>query len=209
MKIKVFVNPNFLYLQEDIQHIPQTFYSENDLIFKKRNELRIIERGGIKLVVKYFRKITWANRIIYRFFRKSKACRSYENALELLTRDVATPHPIAYIEEYGSCTLKRSFFVSRYVDYKNIDFTALGSIDSQLISDFAEFVYLLHLRGVFHRDLNIGNILYRHKEGEQGYQFCLIDNNRLRFCSPTRNKMVKNLNRLFMPFDVYSSFVSE
>lgn len=205
MSLDVCVNPDFRHIKEGIVNIYQNYDVKGHVIFKGRNELRVVEIDGIRLVIKYFKRITWANRIIYRFFRKSKACRSYQNAFELLRRGVATPQPVAYIDEYKGCVLKRSFFLSEYVEHENLDFSASILEDRKLVIELAGFIHFLHQRGIFHRDLNIGNILY--KQVENKYDFHLIDNNRLRFDRPTEKKMIENLKRLFMPFETYASFV--
>ncbi len=63
-------------------------------------------------VVKYFKIPYFINKIVYTFFKKSKAQKSYEYALKI--KDF-TPKPIGYIEFYKFGLLDESYFVSRKV----------------------------------------------------------------------------------------------
>jgi hypothetical protein len=42
-----------------------------------RNVIKRIEIGGIAMAVKSFKRPNWINRLVYRYWRKSKAHRSY------------------------------------------------------------------------------------------------------------------------------------
>ena len=54
----------------------------------------------------------------------------------------------------------------------------------------------VHDQGVYHQDLNVGNILYRELPSS-GFSFQLIDNNRMKFYSELSLKMrLKNLRRI-------------
>lgn len=56
--------------------------------------------NGLEINVKRYRVPIFINRIAYTFFRKSKACRAYNNAFEVIKRGFETPESIAYIEEF-------------------------------------------------------------------------------------------------------------
>lgn len=202
MKKEIHLHPDFKYLKADIAHLISE--KEGDIIYGGRNQVKIVEVNNEKFVVKHFKKITFANKIIYRFFRKSKAHRSYDNALKLKDLGIPTPEPVAYVAIYGSLTLKRSIFISRYVDYEKTDPSATTPISEDLVEGYANFIHFLHQKGVFHQDLNLGNMLFKKINGV--YQFCLIDNNRMRFHAPTVPSITKNLNRVYMPFKFYSLF---
>ncbi|MCK9373396.1 MAG: hypothetical protein M0P91_09370 [Sulfuricurvum sp.] len=120
MKISLTTPLPYTYLTSSFESIQKIFAGDNHSIHKARNELKIIEIEGIKTVVKSFKVPHLLNRIVYTFFRKSKAYKSYHNALRLKKLTISTPEPIALIEFYESGLLKESFFIAEYFDY---DFT--------------------------------------------------------------------------------------
>lgn len=208
MKINVFVEQDFSGFRGAIESIPQIFDQIEDTLFEGRNEIKVIEIYGVKLAIKYYRKMTVANRFIYRFFRKSKAQRAFENAVELANRQILTPKPVAYIDIYENCRLSRSYFVSCFVPHNSFDLSKGVVYDRSLITGFAAFLFLLHSKNVFHLDLNMGNVLCRKKSNGE-YEFCLVDINRMRFRRSTLDKVIKNLDHLYLPFDVYTLVVNE
>jgi hypothetical protein len=107
-------------LEHTFKTIREIFSDNDHSIHKARNELKIIEQGGIKTVVKSFKIPHLLNRIVYTFFRKSKAYKSYHNALYLKELGVSTPPPIALIEFFSLTLLADSFFFSVLFDF---DFT--------------------------------------------------------------------------------------
>ena len=70
-------------LKPSFEAIRKIFAQDDHSIHKARNELKIIELDGIKTVVKAFKVPHLFNRIVYTYFRKSKAYKSYHNALRL------------------------------------------------------------------------------------------------------------------------------
>ena len=72
-----------------------------------------------------------------------------------------------------------------------------------MLGALAAFLYRLHEAGVLHRDLNIGNILYK-GDGQGGYVFQLIDTNRMTFCRRlSMRDRLDNLRRLSCPAPAY------
>ena len=63
----------------------------------------------MQVVAKSFKKPNFFNRIVYSFFRDSKAKKSYMYAKKI---GHFTPKPIGYIEFYENKLLSESFFVS-------------------------------------------------------------------------------------------------
>lgn len=195
MKTEIFINPTYQNLEPVIQKIPQLFGELDEAMHMGRNEVKVLTIDNTKFVIKRFKKITVANRIIYRFFRKSKAQRSYFNAVKLLEKGINTPEPIAYIDQYSSLKLRDSYFVSAFVDAKGIDEVDLEKKNKSFIVSFAQFLYYLHQHDVFHQDLNISNVLVE-QPVPGTYQFYLIDNNRMRFRKPNKRRVIKNLRHL-------------
>ena len=61
-----------------------------------RNKVYSVNVDGKMMVVKQFVHITKINRLVYNYLRKSKARRSYENAIKLCDKGFLTPAPVAY-----------------------------------------------------------------------------------------------------------------
>lgn len=188
----------YAYLQATCEHIQSIFSHDDHSIHKARNELKIIELEGIKTVVKSFKIPHLLNRIVYTFLREGKAHKSYHNALRLLELNISTPQPIALIEFFSSGLLKESFFISEYFEY---DFTIrtplLEPLEERkaIFTAFAAYTYDLHQKGVWHLDYSPGNILI--KRTDEGYQFSIVDINRMEFRPITPLEGCENFNKLW------------
>ena len=89
------LHPDFAALEPFMRSLPQRMANgEGTVIHKGRNELRIMEFEGRKLVVKAFRRPHLINQFVYGIFRASKAKRSYDNALLLQGLGIGTPQPV-------------------------------------------------------------------------------------------------------------------
>lgn len=148
------------------------------LIFEGRNKLWIADWIDLKVAVKSFGH-SFLNGFEY-IIRKSKARRSFENAIRLIERGIHTPAPIAYREERSLFTnrLISSSYICLYEDSKPLkDF--FDRANPVFIEAFAQFIAFLHENGVRHDDLNNTNVRVSiHKER---YLFSLIDLNRMHF----------------------------
>lgn len=169
----------------------------------------MVQIGGQKFAIKYFKRVTLANRFIYKFFRKSKAQRSYENALVLQSKNILTPQPVAFVETYTGLQLRGAYFVSLYVDCSSLDEVVVTSPEDgrEIMTHFAQFVFKLHQENVIHKDLNLTNVLYR--KTADAYQFCLIDINRMHFVQPKQTLIAKNLRLINLPIEYYAILVDE
>lgn len=202
MNFKCDFPPRYAALQEKFERIRSIFSGDSHSIHKARNELKIIELDGIKTVVKSFKVPHLLNRIIYTFFRQSKAYKSYHNALHLQELGIATPQPIALIEFFESALLADSYFIAEYFDY---DFTIRTPLLEPLanreaiFTAFAVYTYTLHQAGVWHLDYSPGNILIQQKEGE--YLFSIVDINRMEFRTITPLQGCENFNKLWASDD--------
>ncbi len=163
-----------------------------------RNVIKKFEFPGLTVNVKSFKPPHLINSFVYKYFRKSKARRSFEYAQELLNRGIKTPEPIAYFEYLGLWGLGKSFYFSRHLLY---DYTFYDLRDNcrkpvfeDLLRQFSRFAYELHERGVYHKDFSAGNILITHQEEESS--FYLIDLNRMKFIDLDVDLRMKNLSRL-------------
>lgn len=206
---KMVIHSEFEQYASFVKRIPSDFLNMGAVIHKDRNEVRLVRKGETTFVIKSFDRITMANRIIYTFFRKSKAIRAYDNALSLFKRGIATPAPVAHIDLHKGILLQDSYFVSVYEDAMSLNEAVEKPLaeSREVIKAFARFVYQLHAKGIFHRDLHLENVLL--KGDSSGFQFLLIDINRLKFQSPTRRRKSKNLIRIYMSFEKYAVFINE
>jgi hypothetical protein len=198
MSVQCFYPSNYQHLLPSFEGIQEIFAGDDHSIHKARNELKIIELGGIKTVVKSFKVPHLLNRMVYTYFRKSKAYKSYHNALHLEELGISTPKPIALIEFFESGLLGESFFIAEYFEY---DFTIrtplLEPLEDReaIFKAFAAYTYDLHQKGVWHLDYSPGNILI--KRMEKGYQFSIVDINRMEFRPITALEGCENFNKLW------------
>lgn len=195
MKYKI--NPLFKdKLKDFLLNIKSYFYENHNTIHKARNELKIIAYDGVDTVVKSFKVPNLFNRIVYSFFRDSKAKKSYQYGLKIKE---FTPTPIGYIEFYSARLLKESYFISEKFSY---DFTIREPLLDQNFKDreavlraFATFSYKLHEAGIFHDDYSPGNILI--KKNGADYEFKIVDINRMKFFTFSVADRAKNFAKLW------------
>lgn len=198
MSVQCFYPSNYQSLRPFFETIREIFAGDDHSIHKARNELKIIELNGIKTVVKSFKVPHLLNRIVYTYFRKSKAYKSYHNALCLEELGISTPKPIALIESFEAGLLGESFFIAECFEY---DFTIrtplLEPLEDRetIFKAFAAYTYDLHQKGVWHQDYSPGNILIKRQEG--GYVFSIVDINRMEFRPISALEGCENFNKLW------------
>jgi len=192
------------------------FKEDNKVLFEKRNIVKVVEFNNKKFVFKYFKIPHIINKIVYRFFRDSKAKRSYDNSIKLKELNINTHEAIAYIEYNSLFLFKESFYISNFFDYsyeiravlKDKNFKNRDTI----FQKFIEFTYDLHNKGVYHIDYSPGNVLIKEYDGE--YEFSIIDVNRMKFLDfdidlrmKSMSKITKNMedNKLFIKYYSYIS----
>lgn len=202
MSFTIEVNPAYPQFDTVLQNIKPLFSDNGETIHKARNELKIMELEGIDTVVKAFRIPNIINRFAYAYIRKSKAYKSFHNATELIKRGVSTPEPIGFIEFFDGGLLAESFFISKLFAY---DFTMADVRDNPnenknaILEEFSRFTYALHQKGVLHVDYSGGNILIHEREG--GYDFSIVDINRMQFRTVSGYEGLENFNKLWLNED--------
>lgn len=195
------INSNFNSIKELIlEHILQFNSSGKYFVQGQRNAIKLFEIDGITLNIKSFKKPNLVNKIAYRYFRKSKARRSFEYASKLMDLGIGTPKPIAYFENFDFIGLNDSYYVCEHLEnvfefralVQNEDFNKRESI----IRQFIEFSYQMHQNGVEFLDHSPGNTLI--KDNNDGtYSFYLVDLNRMKFHeSIDFQSRMKNLSHL-------------
>jgi len=192
------IDRNYKFLESQIDDLIYNFKKDGVLIKDSRNKLKKFNCGGINIVVKSFKTPNTFNKIIYRFFRKGKAQRSFENAQKLIIRGIKTPRPIAFYEEKTCLFLKSSFYVCEYINH---DFTIREPLknfelnkNQKIIKLFVKFTFFLHENNVNFLDHSPGNTLIKLKNNK--IEFYLVDVNRLKFIKMKKYNRLANFSRI-------------
>lgn len=196
------IHPEFLSQSKEITHIIENFETEGVLFIDgKRNKIRLFPLGNMTVNVKSFKVPNILNKLVYRFFRKGKAQRSYEFANRLLEKGIGTPQPIAYFENKGPLSFKDSYYMSEQLE-ADLTFRQLIEIPDYpeheiILRQFTQFTYKLHELGIEFLDHTPGNTLIK-KTGHEKYGFFLVDLNRMNFHSGkmTLKQRVINMAKL-------------
>ena len=202
MAIKYKLHPDYKAFENDLFNIKTIFSQYDDTIHKARNILKIIPLHGVDTVVKAFRIPNAINQFAYAYIRKSKAYKSYFNAVRLQELGINTPSPIGFIEFYRNGFFKESFFLSKHYPY---EFTMADVRDNnptdkkEVLEAFSQFTYELHQKGVWHVDYSGGNILIN--KTDKSYNFSLVDINRMEFKTTSDYQGLENFNKLWLSED--------
>jgi hypothetical protein len=196
--MKIVIHSKYKHLAAFLENLPQIFHIEGTTIYKDRNEIKVFNTAKEEIIVKSFKIPQFFNRLIYTFFRHSKAHRSYAHALILRKKQINTPQPVAYIENYKNGLLFDSYYITQYKEYpgmmRELRYQPL-IVHKNLADAFARFTAHVHEQNVLPLDYSPGNILYEETDGE--YHFCLVDLNRMRFLPVDRKRGSHNLRRLW------------
>lgn len=163
-----------------------------------RNSLRLFKIEDKTLNVKSFKIPNVINQIAYRFFRKSKAQRSFEYANKLLNLGIGTPQPIAYYEFITAFFFKKSFYISEQlscdITYRELTKDLNYPNHEDILRAFTRFTYNLHEKNVNFLDHSPGNTLIKIKDNS--YEFFLVDLNRMKYGSMDFETRIKNFAKL-------------
>lgn len=208
--MRFFIAEDYLkYKSQIIEFITDFNGAGNALDVNARNSIKLFELDGKTINIKAFRKPNLINRVVYRFFRKSKAERSFEYAGYLLKRNIGTPQPVGYAEELTSGQFLRSYYVSEHLDYdltfRDIDLNTEGH--KEILKAFSRFTFKLHENGVEFLDHSPGNTLIILSEPEP--KFYLVDLNRMNFRKLNFEARMKNFSRLTPKKEMVEVMASE
>ena len=163
-----------------------------------RNSLKLFDLDGKTINVKSFKVPNIFNQIAYKFFRKSKAQRSFEYANKLMELGVGTPQPIAYYEFTTLLLFKKSYYISEQLEteYTYRDLTQDFSIPhyEDILRAFTRFTFQLHENNILFLDHSPGNTLI--KVNGKDFKFYLVDLNRMEFKPLDFDTRIKNFARL-------------
>lgn len=189
------MNEALLKIVNDFDH------SGQDFVIGKRNKIKIFDYQSTKLAVKSFRKPILFQAIVYRFFRKSKAERSFLHAKILETKKIGTPKPIGFFENKTFFRLLDSYYMCEHLTpdflFKDLIEKDIHTADlPQILKQFAQFSFRLHQEGIEFLDHSPGNSLF--KKNEDGtYEIFLVDLNRMKFHNSMSFELrMKNLSRI-------------
>ncbi len=186
--------------KEDVLSTLKKFKEEGRLIGDgSRNVIKVFNLKGIHFNFKLFKQHNIINRHIYKFYRKSKAQRSFEYAHMLLRKSYWTPKPIAYIENHDLIGLTSSYYISEQLeDCRTFDEVLRDhsfADREEIIKAYASLMFRLHNDGILFLDNSPNNFLIR-KEND-AYSIYMVDLNRMNFYdSIDLNKRLSNFARL-------------
>lgn len=196
--MQIIILPEYQAFYDFISTLPTIFDIGGETLYQGRNIIKRFTHENTEWIVKRYKRLNLAQRIVYTFFKKSKAERAYLYAGELLNKGIDTPKGIACIECKKNGLIKDCFFISTSCNDPAL-FPALGGseeFDTQLANSLAAFFVQMHEKGFLHGDPNLNNILY-HKDRKDSFSFSVIDTNRSVFKpSPTRRECLDNLKRV-------------
>jgi tRNA A-37 threonylcarbamoyl transferase component Bud32 len=99
---------------------------------------------------------------VNRFFRCSRAARSWANAHRLIISNIATAKPLALIEERWGWFRRRAYYLTEYIDAPDVMqfFTQSSNLQEQQVvaSNLANLFYKLYLLKFSHGDCKATNI---------------------------------------------------
>ncbi|MFD1315731.1 lipopolysaccharide kinase InaA family protein [Namhaeicola litoreus] len=199
MAYTYFISEPFRAYQKQFSKLISDFENQGKVIYDgSRNTVKEIEIAGNNLNVKAFKVPHFINQLAYRWVRKSKAKRSFEHAETLLSKDIGTPKPVAYVENKEGLFLKDSYYFSQQLTY-NLTYRTL--IDEphypdheRILREFTRFTFKMHEKEVLFKDHSPGNTLIVNQSGR--YEFYLVDLNRMEFRKLTFEERMKNFDRL-------------
>lgn len=170
--------------KDDILSTLKIFKSGGVLIGNgSRNVIKVFNLNGIHLNFKLFKQHNIINRHVYKFYRKSKAQRSFEYAHMLIQKSYWTPKPIAYIENHDFIGLTSSYYISEQLENSLTFDHVLGDHSfpdrEQIIKEYTSLMFRLHNDGILFLDNSPNNFLIRKEDNH--YSIYMVDLNRMNF----------------------------
>lgn len=209
--MRVVINPKYANLRKEIECIPDSFGDRGDIVYNDRNVLKRIDLHGVDVVVKSFKKPHIINRVVYSFFRRSKAERSFIYSMAVQEHGFIVPEPIAMIEKFQRGLLSESYYICGYDSGETVRHLMDGVVEGNedKLSAFARYTVSLHQAGILHLDYSPGNILIN-QDNSGEYTFSLVDVNRMQLLPEINCDMVcRNMCRLCISREVLTYIMRE
>ena len=209
----VIINKGYKKLENRLVECIKSFDNEGEnFIIGRRNKIKLFDLEGRTINVKSFKIPHLINKIAYKYFRKSKARRSFEFANRLLELGIGTPQPIAYLENYDAIGLKDSYYLSEHLQcdltYRELVETDYPDADN-ILRQFTQFTFSMHEKGIEFLDHSPGNTLIVKKD-EGKYDFYLVDLNRMKFHDQLYfESRMKNLSKITPKEDMVAVMSNE
>src|SRR3970040_1859262 len=190
-----------VFKKEDIISFINSFEKKGELLYGGvRNAIKLFEIDNNLVNIKSFKIPNLINQVAYKYFRKSKARRSYEYANRLIENGIGTPQPIAYAENFKLLGLEKSFYISEHLQaeltFRELVLQPDYPDHENILRQFTRFTFDLHQKGIEFLDHSPGNTLIK-KASESRYDFFLVDLNRMNFHdSMDFDSRMKNFHRL-------------
>jgi len=192
------IHDSYKSFDKEIDSFIESFETSGESIKDKRNKLKLFDLNGTVVNIKSFKVPHLFNQIVYKFFRKSKAQRSFEYANKLLELGVGTPQPIAYYTFPSLLLFKKSFYISEHqnsdLTYRELSHDLNYPNHERILRAFTRFTYDLHEKGILFLDHSPGNTLITITNDD--YNFSLVDLNRMIFKPLSFDERIKNFERL-------------
>ena len=212
--MKFFINNKFEYILKKVTFLIDNFLIEGKILVNgQRNTIKLFKVEDITLNIKSFKKPNLINKIAYRYFRKSKARRSFEFASKLMEMQIGTPNPVAFFENYDFIGLKESYYACEHLEsvfeFREIVQNEAFENRDFIIRKFTQFTFEMHEKGIEFLDHSPGNTLIR-KNTDGSYSFFLVDLNRMQFHETIDFKTrMKNLSKITHKKDMIAVMSNE
>ena len=210
MKIKI--SAAYIKEKQEIENLISNFTGMGEILIEgNRNSIKTFDLNGQKVNIKSFKIPNAVNKIAYRFFRKSKAERSYLYAEHLISRNIGTPYPIGFAEQKNAFTFGESYYLSEQLPY-DLTYRELVSQPvypehEEILRAFTRFTFDLHENEIHFLDHSPGNTLIQRHNGD--YRFFLVDLNRMDFKVLSFDERMKNFSRLTPKKEMVEVMASE
>ena len=199
--MQINIHSDFLNYKSKLSSCIENFNTTGELFGDgKRNKIKLFDLDSSTINIKSFKIPNIINQVAYKYFRKSKARRSYEYANKLLENGIGTPQPIAFAENFKLSGLEKSFYISEHLKaeltFRELVLQPDYPDHENVLRQFTRFTFDLHQKGIEFLDHSPGNTLIK-KESNNAYSFYLVDLNRMNFHSEMNFDLrMKNFNRL-------------
>lgn len=200
--MRINVAPDYVEFSGLFHDIVENFYEKDgEILWNGRNVIKRFEYEGKLFVVKKYKKANFIQKIVYTFFRKTKARRAFEFAEEYRRLGIDTPRQMAYVEKFEGGLFSVGYFISENCNKPEVlellprDSDGEDEFDTSAAKAVAKYIFKLHRMGVVHGDLNLTNFLYEKDENGE-FNFTLIDINRTKFFTPNKKQCAVNIARI-------------